>query len=711
MTNRNDNFSGNILLYDYLATKRMPVFLRRNLSLAQQTDVLPRSLATVNTGSGRPGREHKLPSAWTPPTWDRLDDMMEDDYLDQFFRLDLCSVKPLDKARKKPSTSSEQDANSLLRLKAWVDISINVVGSRRSWRKPRQTLELKAMRNESNNKVTVTTAATEVMRRDLPATPTPSGSNKTYQLKLQVEFQTTRDAEKLYDCLGLSNKGLLPEHKFTAHEEFLDCATAHRTLLLRDRHKTARLALEVSMSWADPHIESVLVREQQRVRETQSEPQPDPVEMAPHPDEIKPVQFELDAAPTPEVSVTVPSLYRITYVNGDNQHERTGLHCSQGSCTAGPKITDIEGLRMHLKSYHPNFVFSGARVPGGAHGVEYWRFSVETVTHGGARRASSRADDPRELSHVASSYSTGPTIQDRPQQPAQSRHRSSRAPPSRSKNDPREVQDVPVFQCKVYVVPPAPPKTTFFRQFTKRALKPGEEISGSEDEMDDEPLRLRKHAEIDQLSISPEMKRFLKLYDDFMHGEKVQADVHVADAVVRFIRAKGPSIWQSGVFGELEKKLMELQEDGQMSVEMQTACIKMVRDLQPNIQSNVGSSQTLEQTEHPPAANDHSIKNRKAEREARLRRARKGKGRAKVSNVGPLTPVMTDSDGDIEMHDAATNIFAAIEARLAPVKQTLAYDQCFCGEDALSSPSATTIIACSDMVRLQDRTLLKEAMY
>jgi hypothetical protein len=263
-----------------------------------------------------------------------------------------------------------------------------------------------------------------------------------------------------------------------------------------------------------------------------------------------------------------------------------------------------------------------------------------------------------------------------------------------------------------YPVPPAPSGVTFFRSASRRPLKEGEYISESDDEVDDMWIKQRKSAEFDkESSISDSFKRFLKIFDLHMWKEQLQSNLHAGDALVRFTRENCDRIWEEQIFEPFKEKVDQLLEDNIISEEVHVGCLDIVETAKPNpVEEGNNISQQLADLavrhsshdslyEDPPSLRGLGREAHSTAKPARKKKVDKGKGKARVTETGHLTPITADSDGDLEMREATLSTEIASRANKHQHTQVSPpYDLCVCGQDAQSSTRKAPMIACSNMV-------------
>ncbi|KAH0291898.1 hypothetical protein KCU71_g15201, partial [Aureobasidium melanogenum] len=124
---------------------------------------------------------------------------------------------------------------------------------------------------------------------------------------------------------------------------------------------------------------------------------------------------------------------------------------------------------------------------------------------------------------------------------------------------PEEVPEVPSRKRKRYAVPEIP-GVAIFRAESKREVEPGEVLSESDAEPDDSWLRTKHRLEGFPQLIGA-AREFAILFDEHLQDEpRNLANVHVCEAVVRFVRKNAARLTQPHLLQELKSKLGELMD-------------------------------------------------------------------------------------------------------------------------------------------------------
>ncbi|KAK6003916.1 hypothetical protein QM012_008766 [Aureobasidium pullulans] len=142
---------------------------------------------------------------------------------------------------------------------------------------------------------------------------------------------------------------------------------------------------------------------------------------------------------------------------------------------------------------------------------------------------------------------------------------------------PAEVPEVPSRKRKRYTVPELP-GVTIFRAESKREVEPGEELSESDAEPDDSWLRTKHRLEGFPQLIGA-AREFAILYDEHLQDEpRNLANIHVCEAVVRFVRGSAARLRQPHLLHELKSKLGELMDMDLISEEYVDYCLALVAE-------------------------------------------------------------------------------------------------------------------------------------
>ncbi|KAI4153951.1 MAG: hypothetical protein LQ340_001987 [Diploschistes diacapsis] len=150
-------------------------------------------------------------------------------------------------------------------------------------------------------------------------------------------------------------------------------------------------------------------------------------------------------------------------------------------------------------------------------------------------------------------------------------------PPTTIARPPDQIPDLVPSVRKKFRVPAAPHGMSFYRTTAKCPLNEGDEVSESDDNIDEEWL-LKKHSDtIDSFTDTlPQEKEFMQVYDKHMLQEDVSSDLHAGEALVRFCRANKAWLQTPPMRLELSKKAAALKLQGALTSTIIRACLAIV---------------------------------------------------------------------------------------------------------------------------------------
>ncbi|KAI0573831.1 hypothetical protein TUN199_08472 [Pyrenophora tritici-repentis] len=597
-----------------------------------------------------------------------IDTMIRQEEAAGSFTLEIHSIKSqnsISAAQDSHDDGPVQKFRTLLHVPSTIRVSVLAPSSDITCIGPlSQDAILKGGNKRSCREATVEMSAIPISSKDLCADPEQIAPTDSYNMMLSVEFTSRGDAKALYNYLGVETSDT-STYLSTIYGNILECPRERAILPLKASGKPVGIGLEVSMYWNTMPKESVLAQYNRQLKST-----------------IKPsISY-----PTPPLDLE--PRYKLTFIYGKETLRRSELvclHCSKR------KALDIHDLQMHLISWHEYFDYKVTNKGIDEDGVEHWRFQSEVADHRAdqRQRASYHADKPCNVQVIAPAqpFDKRRFLKGDDRFQREARVEKTKPSPSvsvapistsRTRKTPDEVQSRPRRRKKKFPVPEPPKGVTFFRSFSKRPLEPGEEISESDDELDKEWMTQLKHAEFEKDKIPEAVSRFLKIFDAFMHDEHLHSIFHMGEAIIRFARQHGSTMWQDTTMSEFTIKLDELLEDDIITKDVHAAAFEIVEAQKPNTDANQ-LSQRLSELD--------------VQQQKRPKLDRKGKGRAILTETGHITPitVAADSDGDIDMGEPSPRIPSA---KHGDEDTDPPYDECYCGEDASATPGASGIIAC-----------------
>jgi hypothetical protein len=696
MVGRQERYFGNILLYDYLSTKRAPVLLNRNLTRAFRID---RQILENSSDQDIRETDHPLRAVWEPPMWDALDEMVEQDRLKARFVLEVHGIKPMqtqDAVGFPERNEPARKARIVVRAKSSIRVTIFSPPSDVPCLSiPARDAILQATARQADRAVSVETDRFTIT----PELFDPPGKiTESFRVNISINISTQNEAEEL--CSYFSPHPSLvqdPSTRLSATwENALSCPTGKTILPLRDWKGSLGFGLEVTMHRTMAGTDSILAMHNRQLR----------------------AQMQLSSLPTPpHRPETSQSPIKLRFLYANETVVRSGLICPH--CQRR-RFVDINDLRMHLDGWHEYFKYQTTKEGLEDDGPETWIFQSEISDHKAYRseqRASARADEPfdirikpppepfnehRYLDEGIDDYQRMSKVNKRyPISGATMGGSPSPAPPRRKPPD--QIQSIPAREKRRHIVPEAPPGITFFRSCSRRPLKAGECISESDDETDDTWIKLRKSAEFNKdKQLSDAAKHFLKAYDGHMWEERLQSDIHVGDALTRFVREKSKWIWQEQVFDAFKEKVDELLQDGIISKEIHTHSLSTVESHKPPMATEANEiSHRLAQLNVKPSSQESLSQDPPSTQPLQHKKTPNPKGKAKITSTGHLTPLTADSDGDMDMRDQTLTTDTEPPTPQSKSQRVVVvpYDLCLCGKDAQASNRDSPMVACSGMVR------------
>lgn len=695
MVGRPESFIGNILFYDYLLYKRNPTFLNRNLTQALQLHQQELEQGCSNQAP----RYESSRALWRMPSEQTLDKMIEDDEAKRTFLLKINGIGPL-KLDKGSWGRPAKKKGLLFCLDVEIHITItDAASSTVLHRISNTTVKMMGTHSDKGKDVSLDMSRSVIKLDDLLRSrgigeePSWRKSKPTdWNLLISINFRSSNDAEEFYSHVASTESPLLqdqPTRLVSRWANILQCPEGVKVLPLAvGNGQQLDFGLEASMSWTASKNESILAgynRQLWSAVDASKYPTPPPLEpeYQQRPDKRK---------------------FKLTFVYLNETLTRHGLQCPHDSCSR-KSFSELDALRMHLETWHDMFKYR-VKKEGEANGTQHWRFICDVADHkADQQRASNAAPDPREIQLLAPKkpFNRRKYLHDGNeefQRAARLEKGSKLVAPQTSTaatpviiqpKKPDDVLERTQVERRTYRVPKAPPDVTFFRSISKRPLQAGEYISESDDEVEMNWVQLKKDAQIDaDSSISGPAKRFLRVFDTFIIEEQLQGEIHLGDAIIRFARAKAAVLWHEKITAEFRLKLDELLEDKIITKEIHAAALDIVKRNKPT--QEYLSDKLAGLGVRRPSASLHL--NLDGGYGSTTRKIDKGKGKAKVTDTGHITPQTAGSDGDVEMRDADHTT----PSKKEPEPETPAFDQCLCGEDALGSSRGKAVIVCESLV-------------
>ena len=165
------------------------------------------------------------------------------------------------------------------------------------------------------------------------------------------------------------------------------------------------------------------------------------------------------------------------------------------------------------------------------------------------------------------------------------------------------VPDMPDPDRRRFRVPRAPDGVKFYRLVSKRPLGVGEEISESDDDIDETWL-LHKHNDIIKSfsDMSMTEKEFICRYDEHMLSENLSSHVHFREALVRFCRTNRTWLQKPEMRREFHSNLANLLLQGVIPIQLIGDCEKIIQTSDEIVASFIKPPSTIQ----APSESGHS---------------------------------------------------------------------------------------------------------
>ncbi|GAB7351322.1 hypothetical protein MBLNU459_g1734t1 [Dothideomycetes sp. NU459] len=287
--------------------------------------------------------------------------------------------------------------------------------------------------------------------------------------------------------------------------------------------------------------------------------------------------------PTQEETVK----HRITYIYEGGTLQARSIVSDNLKCTfCNSKHPSFRRLHFHYLASHDHFSFEVVREPVAENVV-----NVKIYIHLADKqyeRASNNVSDEREIHWIRptrpfdlDAYLEGADTWTNDKATARKATRDQIAAPrarlpsvGRHVKAPEQVKELPQKRRKKHVVPKIS-GVTLFRTVSKRRVRPGEELSESDDDVDVPWLKMGQGAR-PLPNLLGHAREFAALYDDYMDAEDLAGDTFVADAVLRFTRAYMQRLAGPDLLPQYVTKLSQLREDDLIPKGTEKHCIELL---------------------------------------------------------------------------------------------------------------------------------------
>ncbi|KAF2736827.1 hypothetical protein EJ04DRAFT_562097 [Polyplosphaeria fusca] len=667
--------TGNVLFYQYMKSKRNPMFLQRNI---KRVEAFKAKQADPSSNGTKPQESPTVPKS-TPPTAWKMPSMevFNQEDAKKTFELQIQEVRVTNPQQDTPKKRAALP--SIFQSGAQIGVSILEINGNNNQRYS-NVRDAVLRGDKTHGKIlSVGVAPHSVPRHDLGSGPNGRRLADQYKLRISVNFTNRAAAAEAHSFLGMnvSDDGL-STRLIATYENILDCGEGEQLLELKYQApagscaQASGLSLRVTMNWAAPKKSASAFG---RLATTRKSRKPLPAE-------------ELASADTSQKI----SAYKIDYVYTNPQGVDTKLDLQCPNCGLS-EFGSVKNLLDHLANQHDLLTYKPTQLPSDGL-VQHWRIECEVAEYQADQRPSDNAADPREVEFIACDGNSPVNEGDHHWlDKAGLQSRIAQFNPTDRKNCKYSHQVKPIIipPRKKYKVPKAPQGIKFFRTASKRPLEAGEMLSESDDNVDISWISKKKRKLImDDEEIPMEAKRFLVAFDDHILKERLHGDIHLGDSMVRFAETKGEWLVMEGLAQEFRKKINEAWEDGQITEEMALGIVGIINKHKVAICSFGFGADPATSPRSPLSPMAMGIVNRTRSK-TRPTHKRVDKGKAKADSLSEVR--------QWTYHDIFDPVADAMEVEATnPTEQTPVADQCLCGEDPQASIDRTPVVYCGNIL-------------
>ncbi|KAF2261672.1 hypothetical protein CC78DRAFT_570383 [Lojkania enalia] len=696
-------YGGNVLFYGFLRSNRSPGFLQRNLKRIFELHRLEFS-PELCSGVAPPGSEHGPRLTWRMPPVEQINREIAKKRL----IVRLGEIKPLNSTTFLDRPPREQTPLFRTEVVVWITFTDSRV--EKKIHEEKRLGYIVGIQNGRQKKFHFDIPKFVVDLDKLKLEERLQYADK-YMMMVAINFKDSTQSEDFYSHIDLQDKNEdeRPATRLLARCPNIINVTETRPLLqlCYKRGKEAgseaslNYGVSLSMDWGTSSDFSILATINQRAKAG-----------------LRDRQHRL---PPREINPSIPKP-EITWVTPEHTLKRSRVECIH--CLL--QFSRVSELRVHLHSCHHHFKYMFVNEKTTASTI-YWKIVSREARKEVNQCAHSETSKPQDVPICAASISFDEVSllnqgdEDREQAARLQKQATSLITKSTSDGISQtkhldDVKPMPLKRKRKYRVPKAPDGITFFRTASKRPLEEGEYLSESDDDVDEEWLRLRKrHIIMNDLRIPEPAKRLLFELDEHIRKEQLNGDAHLGDAIVRFARTKGDYLWENDLVTEFKKKIDELLEDRLISADFHAGCVDIVNQQRPcpsqeARQRLLDRSPVIAGTSAPlrsplsPAVSAN-INGARPASQQNPRRPEKSidKGKAKVNSLDEirLFTQQTDISGDEEILDTVSRAEIPVQnppaTNMKPVP-----GECLCGDDAHASYNNKAIVCCEsiDCVRM-----------
>lgn len=395
-----------------------------------------------------------------------------------------------------------------------------------------------------------------------------------YQLNVEIKCLDHSDAKQLLGLMEMKSaakyRNSLTEEDATLRATWYDlpeCPPPGKLLTMTrtDGHRhpaNMKFGVELSMGWSRKKDPPLMIHAKKRRAA------------------LIPDQVQLPTPSASDDSGDVVKHYHITYVFMDKRfHKMENLHCpfcaTAPSARAQQNFTSFDRLHTHMllwhDHFHPRVEMTGHHHAQGISTFEYTVHLTLSPTH--TERivqpkrpgdedcwiAPERPFDEKAYLRGEDNW-TGHNLKrlERPQLNATKKQLSSGPAPSKAARPALpEINDLPEIRKERWKIPQVP-RVRFYRTKSKRPFEADEEVSESDESVDENWLQAHKRDDMSSLPISEGGREFYQDWNFAAKEDDFPADLFIRECLVRFARKFSGKMWDNEYYAEFMKMVDRL---------------------------------------------------------------------------------------------------------------------------------------------------------
>lgn len=394
-----------------------------------------------------------------------------------------------------------------------------------------------------------------------------------YQLNVEIKCLDHSDAKQFLGLMEMKSaskyRGSLTEEDATLRATWYDlpeCPPRGKLLAMTRtdgprRSINMKFGIEMSMGWSRKKDSPLTIHAKKRRAA------------------LVPDQVQLPTPSASDCSGDVAKHYAVTYIFMNKRvHKMENLQCplcaTAPSARAQQKFTSFDRLHAHMLLWHDHFhprveMTSQHHTPG----TSSFEYTVHlTLSNAPTERivqpkwsgdedcwiAPERPFDEKAYLRGEDTWTGHAKRVERPQLNAAKKQPSSGAVPSRAARPALSgIKDLPDTQKERWKIPKVP-RVRFYRTKSKRPFEADEEVSESDESVDESWLQAHKRDDMSSLPISSGGKDFYSDWNLAAAEDDSPADLFIRECLIRFARKFRGKMWNDEYHAEFKKMVDRL---------------------------------------------------------------------------------------------------------------------------------------------------------